>query len=166
LYILFVYASYNVSGEAALAFAVIVLILTYPSGLLLVYLSSLIEPSGPMENNVFYASYFIFGYCQWFILLPWLINKVISIGLHKHGNLVHFEDYLKEDIVYKIRIYQDKNDLFYGQWYCTKCKVYGGPNDADQSMKVIVNSNIKNTGDHHWKNHSNKSHWHNSTVKI
>ena len=92
LFVFIGYISYDVNGEASAGYLLIALFLTFPSGLLFMYIvrafNSLIPIPGMsvhIENVVFDVFFFTVGYCQWFVLLPWLINKTNKTSIQKSG---------------------------------------------------------------------------------
>lgn len=88
LFIYLGYISYDISGEASMGFMLIDIALTFPSGILFLFVIRGIDSLLPLPymstivSNIFAdGCFFAIGYFQWFVFLPWLIRrwkKIIS----------------------------------------------------------------------------------------
>lgn len=55
---------------------------------------------------------------------------------------IHSEDYVKDDIIFVIKIYKDKS-IYFSEWYCKSCNMSGGPSGiCDSFDKSIIQSRI------------------------
>ncbi len=91
LFIYLGYTSYDVSGDDAMGSAMLHIAITFPlcvPFIFIVKVLNIVPPSGSSEGLIrhltFEVFFFVIGYLQWFILLPWIINKGIK-SLNKKG---------------------------------------------------------------------------------
>lgn len=78
-FLFFAIRGYGESGESGLAFAIFLTIMSFPSSLLL-NLIPIFNPNVMSSISFIYlVVLFILGFLQWFILIPYLFGKVISI---------------------------------------------------------------------------------------
>ncbi len=79
------YASYDVGGETALFYFIVIMWLTSPSSLVLLLIMQMAQDifgPHPINTHTYIAQFlFIFGFMllgfvQWFILLPWLVKRI------------------------------------------------------------------------------------------
>jgi hypothetical protein len=73
------YASYGVTGEGAMLFVYIMPILSAPAGLLMAILLIIFKVN-PLSDISYDVLFFVVGYSQWFILLPWLTRQRENTG--------------------------------------------------------------------------------------
>lgn len=83
LFIYLGYTSYNKYGDDAMLSAFLHIGITFPLCIPFLYILNILDPWHPsvtpygfMHNLLFEGGFFVIGYLQWFILLPWIIKKL------------------------------------------------------------------------------------------
>lgn len=70
-----------------------------------------------------------------------------------YENEVHSINYKRDNILYVIRLYQDKNGNYYGNWYCTVCGETGGSSCTNSSENIVIAALKADASSHHGNNH-------------